>query len=221
MTSIGNTQAARRDDLATLATDRKSRSGPEPSGDDARRFQQGIREERAEQEEDSGSSGNAGEKSSLSDLMSRLFSERQGSAPASAAPPPNEAGAGAGQAEHLENTLERLVRHILVSPPERAESPEVRLVLEEKLLPDTEIHLLRDQDGLLRVTLTSGNASALQTLVSAQGDLAERLAARERRGVRVDIREIRAGDGSNRPDDASGRQSATYRAYRAHGEEDA
>ena len=224
MTAIEGTQAVRQEDPATLSPDRNTTFGPEPSREETQRFQQRIREGQTGQEEDSSDEacafdahGNAREDGSLSELMSRLFRERQGLAPTPAVAPPEEAAG----VERLENTLERLVQHILVSHPERAETQEVRLILEEKLLPDTEIHLLRDPDGLLRVTLASGNANALQTLIAAQNDLKERLGAHEHQGVRISVREIRAENSSEQTDDASGRRSATYRAHDAHGEENA
>jgi type III secretion system needle length determinant len=146
----------------------------------------------------------------LSSLMSNLFSERLGNAPAAREQPPAvEVGATAASSR-VQDTVEQLVQQILVSHPDQAGDREVRLVLQDSVLPDTEVRLSRGADGLLSVSLLTGRDDAFQTLVSAQSALQERLATHEQREVRVVVTQTQGGQTS---DDASGRRSATYVAY--------
>jgi type III secretion system needle length determinant len=166
---------------------------------DAPRFGQTLREENRHDGD-------------LSSLMSSLFSERMGGNPLAVReqqPQAVEVGAPAASSR-VQDTVEQLVQQILVSHPDQAGDREVRLVLQDRVLPDTEVRLSRGADGLLSVSLLTGRDDAFQTLVSAQTALQERLAIHEQREVRVVVTQTQGGQTS---DDASGRRSATYAAY--------
>ncbi len=100
--------------------------------------------------------------------------------------------------------LQQLVDRILVATPEDGGN-EVRLTLGSQILPDTEIILHRDMDGMLSVTLSSSNASSFQTLVSSQGTLQDMLERLEKRSVHVDV--LRD---SGREENDTGRRSRGY-----------
>lgn len=100
--------------------------------------------------------------------------------------------------------LQQLVDRILVATPEDGGN-EVRLTLGSQILPDTEIILHRDMDGMLSVTLNSSNASSFQTLVSSQGTLQDMLESLEKRSVHVEV--LRD---SGREDNDTGRRSRGY-----------
>lgn len=119
-------------------------------------------------------------------------------------PAPAEAAAPASPMEH--GDLEQLVERILVATPEGGGN-EVRLTLGSQILPDTEIILQRDADGLLSVTLSSANASSFQTLVSSQGTLQQMLEQLENRSVRVEVH-----SDTGREDNDSRRRSRGYTA---------
>lgn len=146
----------------------------------------------------------------LSSLMSSLFSERMGHTTVAREPPAVEVAAPPAAGSAVQDTVEQLVRQILVSHPDQAGDREVRLVLQDSVLPHTEVRLSRGADGLLSVSLLTDRDDAFQTLVSAQTALREQLATHEQREVRVVVTQTQGGQGS---DDASGRRSATYTAY--------
>lgn len=100
--------------------------------------------------------------------------------------------------------LEKLVERILVSTPEEG-GHEVRISLGSHALPDTEITLHRNADGMLSVTLSSSDASSFQTLVSAQDSLRSMLERLENGSVRVEVTQ----EGGREENDAS-RRSRTY-----------
>jgi len=136
------------------------------------------------------------QKEDLSSIMSQMWGHTPGQ-PAQGGPA--EAVAAAPAAGRPEPDLEELVRglvgEILVSPADRP--GEVRLKVNENLLPGTEIILARAPDGLLTVSLLSGRADSFQTLVAAQGALREALAAQEGDGVRVSVSRAGAGAGED------------------------
>jgi type III secretion system needle length determinant len=144
----------------------------------------------------------------LSSLMGRLASERLG-APTAQEHSVAEVGASA-TSEGPDDMLDKLVQQILVSDPEQTGDSEVRLVVQESLLPDTEIHLSRGADGILSVTLATGQSGAFQTLVSAQTELRALLSAHEQQDVRLVVTNT---NDSQTSDDASGRRSSNYVAY--------
>jgi type III secretion system needle length determinant len=153
----------------------------------------------------------------LSSLMSRLYAERLGAQPAASeqagALGANALSAGSAQTQEM---MDQLVRQILVSHPDQAGDREVRLILQESVLPNTEVRLSRGADGLLSVSLLTDRDDAFQTLVSMQATLKNQLALHEQRDVRVVVTNTQEGQG---PDDASGRRSATYRAYQGDGDQ--
>lgn len=139
--------------------------------------------------------GKKDQKEDLSAIMSQLWSPSPGhstqAGPAEAGPIAPPAGPEPG----LEELVRGLVGEILVSP---ADQPgEVRLKVNESLLPGTEIILARDPGGLLTVSLVSGRADSFQTLVAAQGALKDALAAQEGEGVRVTVSRAEAGAGED------------------------
>jgi type III secretion system needle length determinant len=160
----------------------------------------------------------AGNDDDLSSLMSRLYAERLGAQPAASEPGAvvaNALPAGEAQAQEM---LDRLVQQILVSHPGQAGDREVRLILQDSVLPNTEVRLSRGADGLLSVSLLTDRDDAFQTLVSMQATLKNQLVLHEQRDVRVVVTNTQEGQAS---DDASGRRSATYRAYQGDGERSA
>jgi type III secretion system needle length determinant len=148
----------------------------------------------------------------LSSLMSHLFNERMGHSPAAREQALAANVEASFDIDKLQDTVDQLLRQILVSHPDQAGDREVRLVLQDSLLPGTEVRLSRGADGLLSVRLLTGHDHAFQTLVAAQSALKERLTAHEQREVRVEVTQ----EGQN-PDNASDRRSATYTGY--HGED--
>ncbi len=121
---------------------------------------------------------------SASSLLGSLFESKMS---AVAAPPPIGG--------NLDDLVDGLVQRILVSDPKSGAPAEILLQLNDSVLPDTQITLQRGPDGLLSVLLTTGDPSSMQTLVSAQQSLRERL---EKHGP-VDVRlsgaeESRQGD---------------------------
>jgi type III secretion system needle length determinant len=150
------------------------------------------------------------EDNSLSSLMSGLLGERLG---ATATPAATQAAVPASPVENaprMEEMVSRLVEQILVSRPDQAGETEVRLRVQNAVLPDTEIRLVRGTDGLLSVTLSTGRDDAFQTLVSARADLQRALNAGESQEVRVTV--MNAGE-SQAEDGSSGRRSRGYAAW--------
>ena len=133
--------------------------------------------------------------SGMTSPLESLFSGRMEQASAAASPAP----AGVDDAE-----LAQLVERILVSTPESG-GHEVRLSLGNHTLPDTEIVLQRDMNGMLSVTLSSSNASSFQTLVSAQGTLQTMLENMEKNEVRVTVT-----SDTGREENDTGRRSRGY-----------
>ena len=112
---------------------------------------------------------------SASSLLGALFEN----AMSAAAPAPPAA------VENLGELVEDLVRRILVSDPKAGGPSEIRLQLNDAILPDTQIMMSRGPDGLLCVLLETGNASSMRTLVSAQQSLREQLEQHGPVNVRV------------------------------------
>jgi type III secretion system needle length determinant len=143
---------------------------------------------------------------SLSSLMSSLFDERLG---ATVKSPAQTAQTAPVDAPRTEEMVERLVAQILVSDPSGDQTNrEVRLMVRDSLLPDTEIRLARGADGLLRVTLATDRSDAFQTLVAAQTELKAALDAREKQEVRLIVT-----DRSGAEDGERDRRSQGYQAY--------
>jgi type III secretion system needle length determinant len=128
---------------------------------------------------------------SAASLMSSLF---EGKMSAVAAAPP--------AAPNLDELVDDLVQRIFVSAPKSGTPTEIRLQLNASILPDTEIVMQRGQDGLLSVLLATGNASSMQTLVSAQQSLREQL---EKHGP-VDVR-VNSAEESRQGDNDANRRS--------------
>ena len=133
---------------------------------------------------------------SMSNPLENLFSQRM-PVQAEAAPPQHEAPG---------MDIEKLVDRILVSSPE-AGGHEVRLTLENHVLPHTTIMIRRDNDGMLSVTLTSTDASSFQTLVSAQGSLKSMLDSMEKNDVRVVVSQTAE---NGREENDTGKRSRGY-----------
>jgi type III secretion system needle length determinant len=145
---------------------------------------------------------------SLSSLMRSLFAERLGAPPADAA---REAHAASDlAAPRPAEMVERLVEQILVSHPDQAGESEVRLMVKDSVLPDTEIRLSRGTDGLLSVTLSTGRNDAFQTLVAAQAELKQALNARETQEIRLTVVDTR---GTGAEEGRSDRRSRGHTAY--------
>lgn len=101
------------------------------------------------------------------DSIASLFSQRIMSMP--------ESQPLAEPASHLPaSALDTLVDQILVGRNADG-GHEVRLHLDPKILPGTEVHIQHSLDGSLHVRLISNNASSFQTLVSSQDILQQRL----------------------------------------------
>jgi type III secretion system needle length determinant len=145
---------------------------------------------------------------SLSSLMHSLFAERLGAPSADAA----WASANASEAAvpRPAEMVERLVEQILVSHPGEAGDKEVRLMVRNSVLPDTEIRISRGTDGLLSVTLATGRNDAFQTLVAAQAELKQALDVQENREVRLTVVDTR---GAGAEDGRSERRSRGYTDY--------
>lgn len=107
--------------------------------------------------------------------------------------------------------VEKLVDRILVSDPAHSADNEVRLMLNDSLLTDTEIVLKRSNDGLLSIHIATSDADSLQTLVAARNDLQNALNAVEERDVRLEISGGDASSSSNSNDaDDRDRRSRGY-----------
>jgi hypothetical protein len=107
----------------------------------------------------------------------------------------------------LNETVSGLVERILASPLERGGPQEVRLLVNDGLLPDTEILLSRGLDGLLSVNLVAGRADSFQTLVAAQDSLRAALSGLENNEVRLTVTGAGAGAGE---DGSTERRSRGY-----------
>lgn len=81
---------------------------------------------------------------------------------------------------------ENLVERILVSDPKSADQ-EVRIKLNESVLPDTEIRIIRHNDGSLHIQLNSENANSFQTLAAQQFELKTRLERIENSPIIVEV----------------------------------
>lgn len=86
---------------------------------------------------------------------------------------------------------------ILVSDPRLSGQTEVRIMINDSILPGTELHLTRGADGLLTITMLTSDAAAHQSLVAAQDTLKTCLEQHESSPVRIDINqrsEAESGD---------------------------
>ncbi len=92
----------------------------------------------------------------------------------------------------------KLLERILVAEPESGGS-EIRLMLNDDVLPGTEIRLLRGVDGFLSVSLVTDNATSFQTLVAAQDSLRRQLEGMEK-NVHVEVTSETAGSGAEHND---------------------
>ena len=133
---------------------------------------------------------------SMSNPLENLFSQRM----------PVQAEAASPQHEPPCMDIEKIVSSILVSSPE-AGGHEVRLTLENHVLPHTEIMIRRDNDGMLSVTLTSTDAASFQTLVAAQGSLKSMLESMEKNDVRVVVSQTAE---NGREENDTGKRSRGY-----------
>lgn len=110
--------------------------------------------------------------------------------------PAAEAGEPRGAAL-ADGDLSRLVERILVGSPEKGGS-EVRLVMNDSLLPGTEIRVARDAAGALQVMIETRDDAAFQTLVGARNDLERALQASEKSPVSLDMRRDGGSEGDMR-----------------------
>lgn len=141
--------------------------------------------------------------SSVEDELASLFKDMQRMSDlrtnaAADAPPASAAGATGDDA------LEALISRILVGRPE-AGGAEVRIQIDEKFLPGTEITLTRGKDGLLFVRITAENVSSYQTVVAARNELADRLAATEKGPVVVSVSTGAEAEGNDARRESRGR----------------
>lgn len=81
--------------------------------------------------------------------------------------------------------IDTLVDRTLLSQSKDGSS-EIRISLNNSMLPDTEIRLVRGNDGQLTVHMLTNNASSFQTMVAAQDTLRLRLEQQEM-NVRVEV----------------------------------
>ena len=183
----------RPDHAENLPSDSRSPGAPDPGAKE--NFERAMNEKR--EGETAGNKGNDRENEqsgqampSASSLLSSLFESKMNTA---AAPAPAAANTG--------GLVDDLVRRILVSDPKSGTPAEIRLQLNDSILPDTRITLRRNQDGLLNVLLETGNASSMQTLVSAQQILRERL---EKHGP-VEVKVCSAEESRQNDNDANRR----------------
>lgn len=79
-----------------------------------------------------------------------------------------------------------LIERILVSDPKSA-NQEVRIKLNESVLQDTEIRIIRHNDGSLHIQLNSDNANSVQTLAAQQFELKTRLERIESTPIIVEV----------------------------------
>jgi len=84
-----------------------------------------------------------------------------------------------------EDIATNLVDRILVGSPKDG-GTEVRISLNNDVLPNTEIQLLRGNDGTLSVKFITGDSNSFQTLVEAQNTLQTKLEAQGER-VRINV----------------------------------
>lgn len=181
-----------RTDTDTRSHASQSPGAPRPG--DKENFEKAMSEKRE------GGSGSEGEKReearegqampSASSLLGSLFESKM-----SAVAAPATAGG------NLDELVGELTQRILVSDPKSGAPAEIRLHLNDSILPDTRITLQRGPDGLLSVLLTTGNASSMQTLVSAHQSLREQL---EKHGP-VDVRVSGAEESGQSGNDANQR----------------
>lgn len=87
----------------------------------------------------------------------------------------------------LESLASTVADRILVSDPKLSGMAEVRIMINDAYLQNTELHLTRDADGMLTVTMLTSDTATHQTLVAAQDVLKNRLEQQENIPVRIDI----------------------------------
>jgi type III secretion system needle length determinant len=175
-------------------------TGPVPR-ENVDEFQRLYRRPEGGASEQGRSGGPAGDQpeelENLSAIFSSLLSGAGNSAPSVPSGPVQtpEAGVVDPAARELNELVSGLVERILTSPLERGGPQEVRLLVNDGLLPDTEILLSRGLDGLLSVNLVAGRADSFQTLVAAQDSLRTALSGLENNEVRLTVTGAGAGAG--------------------------
>ncbi len=105
----------------------------------------------------------------------------------------------------VEQLTTQLAERILVSQAD-AQKQEVRITVNNAILPQTEITIHRNDEGLLHVHLISDNQQSFQTLVEGQQSL-QSLLAKQESGVVVSVSR---GAESQAEDNNSQRRSRTF-----------
>jgi type III secretion system needle length determinant len=203
-------------------TDAERGRRPDSSGVDTRdksRFDEMYAKPDGRRGKDSGGEGGEGGSGLGQERvdMSSLFQNRLAGSEKSAPAQPLQAEAIQAPAVPTGLDVEKLVDRILVSDPAHSADNEVRLMLNDSLLADTEIVLKRSNDGLLSIHISTSNADSLQTLAAARNDLHQALNAVEEREVRL---EISGGESSSSSNDADDRDRRS-RGYMFNPDEDA
>lgn len=196
---IADAERGRRPDASEIDTRDKNRFDEAYAKSDGRRGNQAGGE---------GGEGGSGPGQERFD-MSSLFQNRL--AGSGQSPPALQTEAVQAPAVPAGLDVEKLVDRILVSDPAHSADNEVRLMLNDSLLTDTEIVLKRSNDGLLSIHIATSDADSLQTLVAARNDLQNALNAVEERDVRLEISGGDASSSSNSNDaDDRDRRSRGY-----------
>lgn len=107
--------------------------------------------------------------------------------PAPAATQPLTTVTAQEMAQIPDHAWQLLAERILVAEPSQGGTSEVRILVNQNILPDTEISLTRHADGSLHAVLLTDDAAAFQTLVARRDDLRQRLERLGADNVFVDV----------------------------------
>jgi type III secretion system needle length determinant len=116
--------------------------------------------------------------------------------PGRTAPGPETGKAEPGEARALSQVARAISERILVSDPKRYSKQEVRIMLKESVLPDTEIRISRE-GGTTRITLVTTSNDAYQVLTEQKEGMQNHLNQRLTGEVRVSLQGHRSDPGQS------------------------
>jgi type III secretion system needle length determinant len=116
---------------------------------------------------------------------------------------------GVDRGAQLSELAGKIANRILVSTPNSAGGQEVRITLNENILPGTEIVIKRDA-GQVQIQFMVSNADSQQFLNDQRGNLQQLLHNKLGDGVQVEVRTQQSGQGGDSGDGRSRNQRNLY-----------